>query len=131
MRGPNVQTRRRILDVALELFRSQGYDRTSLREISERLGFSKAALYYHFNAKEDILVALAGDLLDELERIIQAALANPDRSLAARFDVLNQLFDLILSHRATAELLLFEHPPLHDTDLGERVRRVLPQALEA
>ncbi|MBN1172052.1 MAG: hypothetical protein JXA67_07750, partial [Micromonosporaceae bacterium] len=29
------------------------------------------------------------------------------------------------------ELLLFEHPPLHDTDLGERVRRVLPQALEA
>ena len=61
VRGPNTQTRRRILDVALELFASQGYDRTSLREISERLGFSKAALYYHFRAKEDILRALAGN----------------------------------------------------------------------
>ena len=50
--------RERILDVALELFNEQGYDATSLREIAERLGVTKAALYYHFKSKGDILLEL-------------------------------------------------------------------------
>jgi AcrR family transcriptional regulator len=51
-------TRERILDVALDLFTEQGYDGTSLREIAEQLGVTKAALYYHFESKDDILMAL-------------------------------------------------------------------------
>jgi AcrR family transcriptional regulator len=51
-------TRERILDVALDLFIEQGYDKTSLRQIAEPLGFTQAAIYYHFAAKQDILVAL-------------------------------------------------------------------------
>ncbi len=51
-------TRQRILSVALDLFTEQGYDGTSLREIAEQLGVTKAALYYHFESKEDILMAL-------------------------------------------------------------------------
>src|SRR5580704_12464879 len=46
-------TRARIQQVALELFAEQGYDKTSLREIAERLDVTKAALYYHFKSKED------------------------------------------------------------------------------
>ena len=53
-----VDTRQRILDVALDLFTEQGYDGTSLRQIAEQLGVTKAALYYHFESKEDILMAL-------------------------------------------------------------------------
>ena len=44
--------------MALDLFTEKGYDKTSLREIAEQLGFTKAALYYHFASKEDILMAL-------------------------------------------------------------------------
>lgn len=51
-------TRERILDVALDLFVEKGFDKTSLREIAAQLGFSKAALYYHFASKDDILLAL-------------------------------------------------------------------------
>jgi len=51
-------TRERILDVALDLFTEQGFDGTSLRQIAERLGVTKAALYYHFTSKDDILLAL-------------------------------------------------------------------------
>jgi AcrR family transcriptional regulator len=59
--APAVQsndTKQRILDVALDLFTEQGYDGTSLRQIAEQLGVTKAALYYHFESKEDILMAL-------------------------------------------------------------------------
>ena len=51
-------TRERILDVALDLFIEKGFDGTSLREIAEKLGFTKAALYYHYASKDDILMAL-------------------------------------------------------------------------
>src|SRR5437016_2198147 len=54
-------TRQRIQSVALELFAGQGYDKTSLREIAERLGVTKAALYYHFKSKEDIVTSLVED----------------------------------------------------------------------
>jgi AcrR family transcriptional regulator len=50
--------RDRILDVALDLFIENGYDGTSLREVAEQLGVTKAALYYHFASKDDILMAL-------------------------------------------------------------------------
>ncbi len=51
-------TRERILEIALELFTEQGYDKTSLREVAELVGVSKAALYYHFPSKESLLAAL-------------------------------------------------------------------------
>ena len=48
----------RILDEALDLFLEKGFDNASLRELAERMGFTKAALYYHFPSKADILMGL-------------------------------------------------------------------------
>jgi len=62
-------TRERILTVANELFIEQGYEGTSLREIADRLDITKAALYYHFRSKDEILTTLLKpffELLDDL-----------------------------------------------------------------
>ncbi|PAZ14459.1 TetR family transcriptional regulator [Streptomyces sp. SA15] len=64
-------TRQRIQDVALELFAEQGYEKTSLREIAERLEVTKAALYYHFKTKEEIIVSLFEDLTKPIEDLIE------------------------------------------------------------
>jgi AcrR family transcriptional regulator len=50
-RNQGAETRERILDVAQELFTRQGYEKTSLRDIAERLEITKAALYYYFERK--------------------------------------------------------------------------------
>jgi AcrR family transcriptional regulator len=63
-------TRARIQQVALELFAEQGYERTSLREIAERLGVTKAALYYHFKSKEDIVRSFTEDHFCRLDALI-------------------------------------------------------------
>lgn len=63
-------TRARIQDVAVELFTEQGYEKTSLREIAERLGVTKAALYYHFKSKEEILSSLLEDLVEALDALV-------------------------------------------------------------
>ena len=54
----------------MELFRAQGYDATSLRQIAERLNITKAALYYHFPAKEDLVLAIAQKYIDGLREIV-------------------------------------------------------------
>lgn len=64
-------TRQRIQDVALELFAEQGYEKTSLREIAARLDVTKAALYYHFKTKEEIIVSLFDDLTQPIEDLIE------------------------------------------------------------
>ena len=67
---PRTDTRARIQSVALELFAEQGYEKTSLREIAERLGVTKAALYYHFKSKEDIVRSLVEDYFGQIDALI-------------------------------------------------------------
>src|SRR3984885_14886077 len=68
--GRRGDTRARIQQVALELFAEQGYERTSLREIAERRGVTKAALYYHFKSKEDIVRSFTEDYFGRLDALI-------------------------------------------------------------
>ncbi|MBW0102674.1 TetR/AcrR family transcriptional regulator [Pseudonocardia sp. KRD-291] len=70
-------TREQIRDVALELFAEQGYERTSLREIAERLGVTKAAVYYHYRTKEEILESLFSDLFHGIDEIVGWGSAQP------------------------------------------------------
>lgn len=60
-------TREEILDVALSLFSTKGYDATSLSDISAMLGVSKAALFKHFDSKEEILFSVM-NMMDEEDR---------------------------------------------------------------
>jgi len=48
--------RQAILDVAYRLFRTQGFDKTSVSEITAQVGGSKATIYSHFPSKEELFV---------------------------------------------------------------------------
>jgi AcrR family transcriptional regulator len=66
-----LDTRSRIQDVALQMFIDKGYEATSLREIAEELGVTKAALYYHFDTKEKIVTSLIDDRVARLEELVE------------------------------------------------------------
>lgn len=87
-------TRQRIQQVALELFAEQGYEKTSLREIAERLGVTRPALYYHFKAKEDILAGVVGDLTAALDELLEWGAAQP-RTVDARRELVRRLAALV------------------------------------
>ena len=80
VKAPRGDTRERIQSVALELFAEQGYEKTSLREIAGRLGVTKAALYYHFKSKEDIVRSFTEDYVTELDELIAWGRAEPRTS---------------------------------------------------
>ncbi len=97
MSAEEVDTKERIQSVALELFREQGAERTSLREIAERLDVSKAALYYHFRTKDDIIASVASPFLDGFRELLEAAEQRPDVELAQR--LVEGYIDLLLAQR--------------------------------
>ncbi|MDQ7908958.1 TetR/AcrR family transcriptional regulator [Phytohabitans sp. ZYX-F-186] len=83
-------TRSRIQAVALELFTEEGYEKTSLREIAERLGVTKAALYYHFKSKDEIVNSFVQDRIDIMDRLVEWGESQPPtaesrRTLLARY----------------------------------------------
>lgn len=98
-------TRQTIRDVALELFSTKGYEQTSLREIAERVGLTKASLYYHYASKQDLLLSIVEPLIVGWRRIGDdtEGLRHTRQSVRG---VLGQCLDVMLANRAVARIFL-------------------------
>lgn len=59
------KTRARILSSALALFVKKGYERTTFTDIAARLKMTKGAVYWHFETKEDLLIALVREMIEK------------------------------------------------------------------
>jgi AcrR family transcriptional regulator len=93
--APRTDTRARVQQVALELFAEQGYEKTSLREIAERLDVTKAALYYHFKSKEDIVHSFTDDYFAEIDGLLEWAKDQP-RTEETRREILDRYVGIVL-----------------------------------
>ncbi|SMD00320.1 transcriptional regulator, TetR family [Desulfocicer vacuolatum DSM 3385] len=67
MSEPN--TKNKILDVGERLFAQNGYDRTSLREITAKAGVNLAAVSYHFGSKDKLFEAILKRRITPLNEI--------------------------------------------------------------
>ncbi|MET7375282.1 TetR family transcriptional regulator [Micromonospora arida] len=123
---PADDTRTRILRAALDLFAEHGYQRTSLRQIGERLRLTKTAILYHFPAKEHLLAALVEPLVADLEALLDSAQTQPTNQ--ARWTVLEGWVDIMLAHRRPLGMLF------HDIALvgrGDTYHRLIVIAMRA
>jgi AcrR family transcriptional regulator len=91
-------TREKILDVALDLFTSEGFDGTSMRQIAARLHLTKPSIYYHFASKEEILLALHLRV-HELSKQALARLSGQPVTLETWGSALSELLDQMAAHR--------------------------------
>jgi AcrR family transcriptional regulator len=97
-------TRSRLRELALQLFAEQGYEKTSLREIAEQLGVTKAALYYYFKSKEDIVCSLVEDYMAEIDDLIAWGKDEP-RNPATRAAIVSRYLDIVANGTAVFRLL--------------------------
>ncbi|MFI7608309.1 TetR family transcriptional regulator [Micromonospora sp. NPDC049366] len=125
---PADDTRTRILRAALDLFAEHGYQRTSLRQIAERLRLTKAAILYHFPAKEHLLSALVEPLLSDLEALLDAAEEKPWRQ--ARWTLLEGWVDTMLAHRRPLGMLFHDIALITRGDTYHRLMRIAMRANE-
>jgi AcrR family transcriptional regulator len=104
--------RQPLLDAAARLFRRHGFHATSMRDLARAVGMLPGSLYYHFDSKEALLVAVYGEGVQRICAAVDAAVASagpdPRQRLAA-------------ACRAHLEVLLDE------SDYAQVVIRVLPE----
>jgi AcrR family transcriptional regulator len=84
--------------VALDLIGEHGVGGTSLQMIADAVGVTKAAIWYQFRSKDEIVIAVTACELAELEEALDAAEAERDR-LRARKVLLTRVIDLAITRR--------------------------------
>lgn len=98
-------TREKIREVALELFSSRGFDQTSLREIAERVGLTKASLYYHYPSKQALLSAIVAPLVDGWLGVMELA-GRTEHTPATVREILARILDVMLENRSLVGIFM-------------------------
>lgn len=65
------ETRRRLFDAALEIFRRDGMDKAKIDDIARLAGVSRGSFYFHFPTKEDVMLEVLGESEAELVTQLQ------------------------------------------------------------
>lgn len=76
-KAPKEQRIEGIIEAAISELVEKGYENTSMQSIAERAGLTKGGLYYHFNSKDEILIAANGRYLESVLELIKTAEATP------------------------------------------------------
>jgi len=118
------KTRRaELVAAASKLFKEQGYERTTVRDLAQAVGMQSGSLFYHFRTKEEMLVAVMaagiGDLTDRLEEALAEA-KTPIDKLKTLFRV--HLDTLLGDDKGALSVLLYEWPSLSDKARAELIK---------
>jgi AcrR family transcriptional regulator len=96
------ETRERIVDAALKLFREQGFDATTMRDVAAAAGVATGAAYYYFRSKEELVMAFYVRTAEEARSLLPASMGESN-DLRKR---LQAVIDLKLSQFAEHRRLL-------------------------
>lgn len=98
-------TKAEIHRAAIELFSTRGYEKTSLREIAEQVGITKASLYYHYSSKQDLLQAVVGNFFAEARAVMDSVKGVP-WSPERECELLGGYLDVVIRHRHVGPAIL-------------------------
>lgn len=94
------ETRERILDAALRLFRERGFDETTMRDIAAAAEVATGAAYYYFRSKEDLVMAFYVRTAEEARAVLPAEI-DRSRDLKKRLrTIIDHKFEQFAGHRA-------------------------------
>lgn len=121
------ERRAAILEAAMEAFATRGYHGTSIDDVAQAAGISKALIYEHFDSKRDLHATLVTRHAHELFARLQAGTAaGADREARLRGGV--EAFLRFVEERREAWRALFRDAA--DPELGEVLDRVQREATE-
>ena len=117
-------TRSLIAQTALDLFQEHGYNATSLRMIADRMNVTKAALYYHYPAKEHLVIELTRPFLEGLSALLDQTEVAQDLSIR-QDQMLEGYADVFLAHHRVVRFLAQDVGAQQHPDVGARARALV------
>ncbi len=103
-------TRKKIYEAAMELFREKGFDETTMRDIAAKAGVALGGAYYYFSSKDAIVLAFYHDMQQSSTSIVGDALADKKKLKDRIRAVLDQRLNLLAPNRKFCAAL-FRHAP--------------------
>jgi AcrR family transcriptional regulator len=121
------ERRTEIIAAARDLFHTQGYERTTMRHVMDKLGIAKGTIYHYFRSKEELLEIVVSETVDEiavmLEHFVESAEGNA-------LEILQQLIAASNVEEESAHILEAMHDPantgMHTRQLSETITRLAP-----
>lgn len=98
-------TKSAIRNAAVELFATKGFEQTSLREVADAVGITKASLYYHYASKLDLLLAVIDPIVDHMRAMVDGLEVVPRDAEGVR-GVLRDYVRGLMRHRDAGSLFL-------------------------
>ncbi|WP_327111576.1 TetR/AcrR family transcriptional regulator [Nocardia sp. NBC_01730] len=94
-----------IRDAAVKLFGAKGFEQTSLREVADAVGITKASLYYHYASKLDLLLAIIDPIVDHMRSVVVDLDQVPHDAEGIR-QVLRTYLRGLIHHRGAGALIM-------------------------
>ncbi len=133
------ETRSRILNAALALFRERGFDQTTMRDIAGAAKVAIGAAYYYFESKEALVMSFYGEASESMHEQIEIALGRKTDLKARLRAVIDVKFEYFGPNRKFLGALLRhaadpEHPlspfSAQTREIRERDMQHFSEALE-
>ena len=104
------ETKQKILKASIELFAKNGYDATSINEISKKAKLTKSLLYHHFKNKESILIQIMNNYIKSAKEIFDEITKEIDPSDIETFHYCfhNTIFNFLSQNTKIIKILLSE-----------------------
>lgn len=98
-----LQTKKQIMDAAVTLFSSKGYEKTSLSDVARAAGVTRGAIYWHFENKGELLIELLQAIAKD-KNLVEPLL---DSAKESEFDPLGCICKWLYAHGTNEANLLF------------------------
>jgi AcrR family transcriptional regulator len=121
-RLPAARRRRQLLDVAIEVFATHGFHRTSMDEIADAAGVTKPVLYQHFSSKRQLYLELLDDVGSRLVAAVTGAVdgaSGPRQQVEAGFGA----YFRFVAQATSGFRLLFGGGVRRDEEFADAVRQ--------
>ncbi|MFJ6207944.1 TetR/AcrR family transcriptional regulator [Lysinibacillus sp. NPDC092081] len=110
-----------IMEKALELFSEQGFEATSVQQITERCGISKGAFYLSFKTKDELLISMVEYFLQQfvtdVDQVVRSSLSK-DIILVEFY---KSIFQAFKNHAASARVFFNEKVLLTKKELFQKI----------
>jgi AcrR family transcriptional regulator len=119
------QTRARIFEAALELFRKRGFANATMREIAKGAGVALGAAYYYFDSKDAIVMAFYEHSQEELTPLLEDALSKTNALKERLGAVVYEKFQYFSPNRSLLGALSTHIDPQHSlSPFSEETRSI-------
>jgi AcrR family transcriptional regulator len=113
------QTRAKLIDAALRLFSTRGYEHATVDDIAQAAGYSKGAYYFHFSTKDDILLELLRVWTEDRTAVLESYAGEADADSLAM--ALSAFFSYDQDAAWRSVLLEFWAQATRNTEVSKRL----------